>query len=155
MSHVIKNPKDVKAAVGTGHPAPHDEICNKREKRRLGDATGLTNYGVNYVVLPAGQASAQRHWHKVQDEFVWVLEGELVLVTDAGEELMTPGMSAGFPAGEPDGHHLVNRTDKPAAYLEIGDRLPGDAGAYPDIDMQFEFDADGKPHFLHKDGTPY
>ena len=155
MSHVIKNPNDVKAAVGTGYPAPHDAICNMREKHRLGDATGLTNYGVNYVVLPAGQASAQRHWHKVQDEFVWVLDGELVLVTDTGEELMTPGMSAGFPAGEPDGHHLINRTAKPAAYLEIGDRLPGDSGAYPDIDMKFEFDAEGGPHFLHKDGTPY
>jgi uncharacterized cupin superfamily protein len=155
MSHVIKNPKDVTPAIGTGYPPPHDEICNKREKHRLGDAVGLKNYGVNYVVLPPGQASAQRHWHEVQDEFVWVLEGELVLVTDAGEELLTPGMSAGFPGGEPDGHHLVNRTDKPAAYLEIGDRMPGDAGAYPDIDMRFQFDADGKPQFLHKDGTPY
>ena len=154
MSHIIKNPKDVKPRIGSGYPSPHDEICNKREKHPLGDAVGLNNFGVNYTVLPPGQASAQRHWHRVQDEFIWLMEGELTLVTDAGEEVLTAGMSAGFPAGEADGHHLVNKTDKPAAYLEIGDRVPGDSGDYPDIDMQFAF-KDGKGVFSHKDGTPY
>lgn len=155
MSHVVKDPKTLKPRIGSGYPAPHDAICAKREKFALGDAVGLNNFGVNYTVLPPGQASAQRHWHKVQDEFVWVMEGELTLITDAGEEVLSAGMSAGFPAGEEDGHYLVNKTDKPAAYLEIGDRLPGDAGDYPDIDMRFYRDEDDKPHFVHKDGSPY
>ncbi len=155
MPHVIKNPKDVKPRIGSGYPSPHDEICNKREKHPLGDAAGLKNYGVNYTILPPGQASAQRHWHRVQDEFVWVLEGELTLITDAGEQVLTPGMSAGFPAGSEDGHHLVNRTDRPAAYLEVGDRVPGDSGEYPDIDMKFAYDDTGKGVFSRKDGSSF
>ncbi len=155
MSHVIKDPKTLKSRIGSGYPAPHDAMCAGREKRALGDAAGLKNFGVNYTVLPPGQASAQRHWHRVQDEFVWVIEGEITLVTDAGEEILTPGMSVGFPAGKTDGHNLVNKTDKPVVYLEIGDRLPGDSGEYSDIDMIFERDAEDKPRWLHKDHTPF
>jgi uncharacterized cupin superfamily protein len=111
---------------------------------------------VNLVRLPPGCASSQRHWHTRQDEFVYVLEGELTLVTDAGEQRLTAGMAAGFPAGRPDGHHLVNRSGRDALFLEIGDRSPGDEGEYPDIDMIWRtVDGDQRYVYLHRDGTPY
>ncbi len=106
-----------------------------RSRRALGDALGLANFGVNLVEIAPGAWSSQRHWHTRQDEFVYVLEGELMLITDAGEQRLAPGMCAGFPAGVPDGHHLVNRGTAPARYLEVGDRLPGDAGHYSEVDL--------------------
>jgi uncharacterized cupin superfamily protein len=122
---------------GTRYPAPHDEPCKGREWVRLGDAAGLTQFGVNLLRLKPGVWSSQRHWHEKEDEFIHVLEGELVLVTDSGEEILRAGDSAGFKAGVPDGHTLQNRSDKDALVLVIGARDDADCGQYSDIDMQF------------------
>ncbi|WP_292879376.1 cupin domain-containing protein [Nisaea sp.] len=148
------DPMDVKPRIGSGYPEEFQKGCETREKRRLGDHGGLVNFGVNLTTLPPGQGSAIRHWHTMQDEFVFVVSGELTLVTDAGEQILTSGMCAAFPKNIPDGHCLVNRSDAPASYLEIGDRTPGDVGHYPDVDLV----ADGKTGsyvFTRKDGTPY
>ena len=151
------NPAAVTARVGSSYPAPFASQVGGRRKRALGDALGLRNFGVNLVELPPGALSALRHWHSRQDEFVYVLEGEITLVTDDGEQLLTAGMVAGFPAGAEDGHHLVNRSDATALYLEAGDRTPCDDVVYSDVDLTLPFDPDAKPHdvFRHKDGTPY
>jgi uncharacterized cupin superfamily protein len=138
------------ARTGTSYPAPFDAPCLERIRRQLGDAAGLTDFGVNLLRLPPGTWSSQRHWHTVEDEFVYVLEGELTLVTDAGEELLRAGDCAGFKAGVRDGHHLQNRTNKDALALEIGSRKADDAGEYSDIDMRF-----GPEGYCRKDGTPY
>ena len=127
----------------------------KRVKHPLGDLFGLTNFGVNLTrILPGGE-SALRHAHSKQDEFVYVVEGAPLRVTDAGETQLAPGMCAGFKAGTGDAHHLVNRTDKDVVYLEVGDRSADDAGSYPDDDIVAEFKGPGQWAFLHKDGTPY
>ena len=142
-----------KKTVGSGYPAPYDEPCRQRERLRLGDAAGLTQFGVNLLRLPAGVWSSQRHWHSAEDEFVYVLEGEVVLVSDDGEQVLRAGECAGFKAGARDGHHLQNRTDTDAVLLEIGTRNPDrDAVDYPDIDLAIR---EGARTFLHKDGTPY
>jgi uncharacterized cupin superfamily protein len=133
------------------YPPPHDEPCRARARRPLGDAAGLSQFGVNLLHLPANTWSSQRHWHTHEDEFVWVVEGEVVLVTDAGEEVLRAGECAGFPAGAADGHHLQNRSDRPALILEIGSRHPDtDNTEYPDIDLRWT--PTGR---THKDGTPY
>ena len=137
---------------GTGYPAPYDEPCRQRRRWQLGDAAGLTQFGVNLLRLAPGCWSAQRHWHSHEDEFVWVLEGELVLVTDAGEEVLRAGDCAAFKRGEADGHHLVNRSAHPAKVLEIGNSDPNDRCVYSDIDMVAE---PGDPGYRHRDGTPY
>ena len=144
---------DLNAATvrtGTGYPPPFDAPCLERTRRQLGDAAGLTDFGVNLLRLPPGTWSSQRHWHTAEDEFVYVLEGELTLVTGAGEEILRAGDCAGFKAGVRDGHHLQNRTDKDAVAIEIGSRKAEDQGEYSDIDMRF--DSRG---FFHKDGKPY
>ncbi len=148
------DPDDVPVRKGSSYPAPFVEAVAGREKRALGDALGLRNFGVNLVRLPPGTASSQRHWHTRQDEFVYVLEGEVVLVSDAGEQRLGAGMVAGFPANSGDGHQLINRSQRDALYLEVGDRTEGDEADYPDIDMQFR-QVEGERRFLHKDGTPY
>ena len=141
------------ARRGTGYPPPYDAPCRERLRLRLGDAAGLTQFGVNLLRLPAGQWSSQRHWHAGEDEFVWVMEGEVVLVDDGGETVLRAGDCAGFKAGEPNGHHLVNRSGADAVLLEVGTRSAvEDAGDYPDIDLRIEA---GRPGFRHKDGTPY
>jgi uncharacterized cupin superfamily protein len=117
----------------------------------LGDAAGLTDFGVNLLRLPPGSWSSQRHWHALEDEFVYVLEGEVVLVSEAGEEVLRPGDCAGFKAGSPDGHHLQNRSQDAAVLLEIGSRKPTEEVAYPDIDLH----GSTARGFTHKDGTPY
>jgi uncharacterized cupin superfamily protein len=156
MKHAkVIDPATVEAQRGSGYPAPFAEICSRREKRALGDAAGLTQYGVNHVTLTPGAWSAQRHWHSGEDEFVYVISGELVLVSDAGEQVLAAGMTAGFPAGDQNGHHLVNRTDRDAVYLEVGARVDGDVCHYPDIDLHLEPDGKGDYRFVHKDGTPY
>jgi uncharacterized cupin superfamily protein len=142
-----------KSTIGSGYPAPHDEPCRQRKRIRLGDVAGLTQFGVNLLRLPPGVWSSQRHWHSAEDEFVYVLEGEVVLITDAGEEVLRAGDCAGFKAGESDGHHLQNRTSTDAVLLEVGTRNPErDAVDYPDIDLMIKA---GARTFLHKDGTPY
>ena len=150
-------PKIDKAAVpetsGSRYPAPFDEPCRKRTVQRLGDAAGLTQFGFNSVRLPPGVWSSQRHWHSHEDEFVYVLEGEVVLVTDTGEEILRAGDCAGFKAGSKDGHHLQNRSSRDVVVLEIGSRkLAEDEGEYPDIDLRF---LKGDEGFAHMDGTPY
>lgn len=150
------NPETVTAVRGSDYPSVFRGQTEAGERRRLGDALGLTNFGVNLTCLPPGCASSLRHWHTKQDEFVYMLEGELVLITDAGEQILTPGMAAGFPAGRPDGHHLVNRSKHDAVFLEIGDRSPGDDGEYPDHDLVWRnIDGDQKYVYLHRDGTAY
>ncbi len=144
----------VEAHTGSSYPAPFDADCAGREKRRLGDAFGLTQFGVNLLRLPPGQWSSQRHWHHGEDELVYVLDGEVTLVTDAGEQTLRPGMVAGFKAGVPDGHHLVNRSGRDAVVLEVGTRLEQDPADYSDIDMLVRV-VDGKERFVHRDGTPY
>ena len=140
-------------AVGSGYPAPYDEPCRQRKRLRLGDAAGLTQFGINLLRLPPGVWSSQRHWHSAEDEFVYVLEGEVVLASDAGEEVLRAGDCAGFKAGEACGHHLLNRASADAVLLEIGTRNPqADAVDYPGIDLMIRA---GARAFLHKDGTPY
>ena len=145
----------VEPHTGSSYPAPFDADCAGRERRRLGDAFGLTQFGVNLLRLPPGQWSSQRHWHHREDEFVYVLEGEVALVTDAGEQRLGPGMVAGFEAGVPDGHHLVNRSDRDAVVLEVGTRTQGEEADYSDIDMLVRLDDKGAERYVHKDGTPY
>jgi len=141
------------AVKGTDYPPPFDVPCRERFRRRLGDAAGLTQFGVNLLVLPSGAWSSQRHWHTLEDEFVYVLAGEVVLVTDAGEELLKAGDCAGFPAGMPDGHHLQNRSAQAATVLDIGTRrLADDEAFYPDIDLHA---LSGDAGYAHRDGRPY
>jgi len=146
-------PKDLPANIGTFYPPPYDKPCRARERRKLGDAAGLTQFGVNLLRLAPGVWSSQRHWHTGQDEFVYVISGEVVLVTDSGEEILKAGDCAGFKAGEADGHHLQNRSDADAVLLEIGTRVANDGGEYSDIDMAFQ--AGGPAMYTRKDGTPY
>jgi len=149
------DPSTVTARTSSAYPTDEmRKVTGGRAKRALGDALGLTTFGVNLTRLEPGAASALRHWHKRQDEFVYVLEGELTLVTDAGEQVLGPGACAGFPGGVPDGHHLVNRTRAPALYLEVGDRLPGDAAEYPDHDLRVRATSAGWK-YTHKDGKPF
>ncbi len=148
------DPEIVAAVTGSDYPEPFRAAVAARERRRLGDALGLTNFGVNFTRLPPGCASAQRHWHSRQDEFVYIVAGEVVLVTDAGEQVLHAGMVAGFPANSGDGHQLINRSERDALYLEVGDRTSGDQCDYPDIDMLVRW-IDGEERYVHKDGTPY
>lgn len=138
--------------TGSSYPAPFHEPCSARIRRRLGDAGGLGDFGVNLLRLEPGVWSSQRHWHSAEDEFVFVLEGEVVLVTDKGEEVLRAGECAAFPKGVADGHHLVNRSQRVAAVLEIGSRSDRDLCTYSDIDMTVS-DSDGI--FRHGDGTAY
>lgn len=145
--------RSIPESLGSNYPPPFDAPCAARARKRLGDAAGLTDFGVNLLRLPAGTWSSQRHWHSAEDEFVYVLEGEVVLVTDGGEELLRAGDSAGFKAALKDGHHLQNRSQTDALLLEIGSRKSEeDEGEYPDIDMRF-LKADGG--YARKDGTLY
>ena len=140
--------------IGTLYPPPYDEPCRARARTKLGDAAGLTQFGVNLLHLPPGAWSSQRHWHAGSDEFVYVLCGEVTLVTDAGEEILYAGDAAGFPAGDSNGHCLRNNSSADAAVLEIGTRVPGDVGYYNDIDMIAP--AGSRPAiYTRRDGTPY
>ncbi|HEV7123502.1 MAG TPA: cupin domain-containing protein [Rhodanobacter sp.] len=138
--------------TGSNYPPPFAEAAGARSKQALGNAGGLTDFGVNITRLPPGAWSSQRHWHSEEDEFVYVLSGELVLITDAGEQLLVAQDCAAFPKNRADGHHLVNRGSEMAVYLEIGSRSPTDRCHYPDIDLHSDSAADG---YTHKDGSPY
>ena len=138
---------------GTGYPDEFAAPCKPRRRWRLGDAVGLDQFGVNLLRLPAGAWSSQRHWHAAEDEFVWVVEGEVVLVEEDGETVLVAGDCAGFKAGVPNGHRIENRSDREAVLLEVGSRRPADdACDYPDIDMILPKGAD---RYFHRDGTPY
>ncbi len=145
------DPATIKPRIGSGYPKRLQADCAKREKRVLGDPVGITRYGVNLVRLPPGTASALRHWHTKEEEFVYIVEGEIELVTDAGAQTLKTGMAAGFPAGKADGHHLVNRSSRDAVYLEIGDRYEDDECVYPDHDLRL-IPADGDQVFVDRDG---
>lgn len=142
----------IPAERGSNYPSPFDEPCNGQACQRLARSQGITLFGVNLTEIPPGGWSSQRHWHSHEDEFVWVVEGELTLITNSGEEILRPGDCAAFKAGEPDGHHLVNRSGRPARVLEIGNRDPLDRCVYPDIDMVAE---PGNPGYSHRNGEPY
>lgn len=147
---------DIEARTASNYPPPFSERVRGRRKRPLGDAFGLGQFGVNLTELPPGSTTALRHWHSAEDELVYVIEGEVVLITDAGEEVMRAGDCVGFKAGVADGHHLVNRSSLPATILEIGSRRPGeDEVRYPDDDLAVEPDGSGRRRFTRKDGTPY
>ena len=148
------DPAGVAVREGSSYPEAFREPCRTRIKRALGDALGLSNFGVNLVTLPPGAWSAQRHWHSHEDEFVYVLDGALTLITDGGEQALGAGQAAAFPAGEADGHHLVNKGTAPATYLEIGDRSDQDAVTYPDADLHLEPTPEGHV-FTDKKGAPY
>ncbi len=149
------NPDDLPEVRGSGYPEPFRSRMGDRGKRRLGDACGLTQFGVNLVTLGPGGQSALRHWHDREDEFVYILSGEVVLISDSGEQSLRAGMCAGYPAGKADAHHFINRSSRQAIYLEVGSRIDADRAFYPDDDLMFVDDKDGKPRFAHKDGRSY
>ena len=138
-----------------GYPEPFAARVAGRERRVLGDAFGLTNFGVNLTRLPPGCMSALRHTHMLEDEFIYVIEGEPILLTNSGETPLRPGMCAGFKAGSGDAHHLLNRSARDVVYLEVGDRNPGDTVIYPDDDIGRALTPSGERAFVHRDGAPY
>src|SRR5689334_8203573 len=141
---------------GVGYPPPFNAPCAERIRQRLGNAGGLQDFGVNLMHLPPGNWSSMRHWHTHEDEFVYVLEGEVMLRTDAGEQRLTAGMCAGFPAASRDGHQLVNRSSRPAVYLEISNRDPEDVGHYsdPEVDLVYS-PPQARGKFTRRDGSLY
>lgn len=140
--------------TGSSYPAPFGELVRGRARKRLGDAVGLTQFGVNLTTLAPGAATAHRHWHRNEDEFVFVLAGEATLIEDGGETVLKAGEAAGFKAGVPDGHHIVNRSGREVLLLEIGTRASTEKAEYSDIDLMVE--VDGRSfRYTHKDGTPY
>ena len=151
------NAVDVETRSGSGYPAPFNLPCQARQWQEIGEAAGLTQFGVNLVRVPPGSWSSQRHWHTHEDEFVYLIEGEAILVTGNGETIMKPGDFAGFPAGDDDGHHLQNRSDRDAVFLVVGSRRESDDEIhYSDIDMHLpNTPGQGRVKFTRKDGTLY
>jgi len=151
---VIHDPTQVPGRTSTIYPAPFNEGFEGRIKRALTQPLGLTQFGVNLTTLEPGAKSSLRHWHAKEDEFIYVLCGELVLVTTEGESLLEPGCAVGFPAGDENGHKLINRGTVPATYLEIGTRSPDEDATYPDVDLK-AVKRGGVYRFVHKNGEPY
>ena len=149
------DPADVPESNATSYPEPLRAPNQNRYNRRLGNHAGLKNFGVNLTRIVPGGQSSYRHAHTRQDEFVYVLEGEVVMETNAGAQVLRRGMCAGFPAGTGDAHRFVNRSGADVVLLVVGDRSPDDEVAYPDMDMHARLAADGKYRFTRKDGTPY
>lgn len=154
-SKSAENALDIPTESGSGYPSPFNEPCMDRVRRRLGDHFGLTDFGVNLVVLPPESWSSQRHWHTNEDEFIYIIDGTPTLITDEGETVLQPGSVAGFAAGQENGHHLVNKTDKPVTVLEVGSRRPGDSCRYSDIDMQMVGRGQPDAKFTRRNGEPY
>ena len=140
--------------TATRYPKPFDAVVTGRARQRIGNAIGLDQFGVNICRLPPGVASSQRHWHSNEDEFVYVLDGEVVLIEDDGETILTAGEAAGWKAGAPNGHCLVNRSDRDALILEVGSRASSENAIYSDIDMQVVREGTTS-RYLHKNGEPY
>ncbi len=151
---IIKSPSDLPARTSSIYPQPFQDACKGRFKRALTHELGLTQFGLNMTTLEPGAKSSLRHWHKNEDEAIYVLEGELTLVDNSGEHHLTVGMAAGFPAGEQNAHHLINKSSQRATYLEIGTRNPNEIATYPDVDLVAK-KRDGHFQFFHKDGTAY
>jgi len=154
LSGAAMDPASIAPRTGSSYPKQFRQQVASRRKRALGEALGLSHYGVNLVELAPGAWSSQRHWHSAEDEFVYVVSGEVTLITDGGRQLLGAGMVAGFPAGKADGHHLVNESKQPAVYLEVGDRSDDDEVRYPDIDMRLTRRSQGRV-YRHDDGRPY
>ena len=146
----------VPARKGSGYPPPFDAPCAARTRQRLGDAGRLSDFGVNRMTLPPGSWSSQRHWHSEEDEFVYLLEGEVTLIEDGGETVLRAGDCAAFPKGTGNGHHLINKSSAMAVYLEVGSDHAADVVSYPDADVDMHYDpAAHGGKFTRKDGTPY
>jgi uncharacterized cupin superfamily protein len=144
------DPTTVVPRTGSGYPEPFRSRVLPREKRALGNALGLAKIGINQTTLPPGKESSMRHWHSHEEEFIYILSGEVVLRTDAGEQVLVAGTCCGFPLGTRDGHQLVNRSDAPAVYLEVSNRDPADGAEYPDVDLSY-----GAGRFTRRDGSAY
>lgn len=151
---MLINPEEVPETKGSNYPEALKKLVAGRTKKRLGDAAKLTNFGVNLVKLEPGSWSSIRHWHLKQDEFIYIVDGEVTLVTNAGKQILKPGDMAGFPAGEADGHHLINHSNSTVIYLEIGDRTAEEQVIYPDEDLVANYNS-GSWQFIHKDGSLY
>ncbi|HEX3858664.1 MAG TPA: cupin domain-containing protein [Pseudolabrys sp.] len=139
---------------GTFYPAEFQAECKGRHKQAIGDAAGLTQFGVNITRIAAGSASALRHWHELEDEFIYMLEGELVLAENGGEVVLKAGEAAGFKAGSGNAHRLINRSNRDAVYFEVGTRAGTERVHYPDVDLVLVRDEQGR-RYLHRDGKPY
>ena len=150
----VIDPTKVPIKTGSIYPSPYAEMMQGRSSLRLGEAGGLTQFGVNLVTLEPGALSSLRHWHLNEDEFVMVTEGECTLVQDAGETVLRTGDCAAFPAGVPDGHHFINRTDRVAQFLVIGSKAPREVATYSDVDLAVEIEA-GRARFTYKDGADW
>ena len=150
----VIDPAAVPVKTGSIYPEPYAAMMQGRSSLRLGQAGGLTQFGVNLVMLEPGAMSSLRHWHLHEDEFVMVTKGDCVLVQDAGETVMRPGDCAAFPAGTPDGHHFINRSDQPAHFLVVGTKAPREVATYSDVDLVVQMEA-GRAEFTYKDGTPF
>ena len=148
------DPMSIVPRTGSGYPEPYRSRVLPREKRQLGNALGLKTIGINQTTLPPGKESSMRHWHTHEEEFIYVLAGEVVLITDAGEQTLTAGMCAGFPLGTRDGHHLANRSSQPAVFLEVSNRDTQDRAFYPDVDLQYN-GANAPVVFTCKDGSKF
>ncbi|HUQ08878.1 MAG TPA: cupin domain-containing protein [Steroidobacteraceae bacterium] len=151
-------PMSLAPRTSSGYPEPYRSRVLPREKRALGDALGLKTIGINHTVLPPGKESSMRHWHTHEEEFIYVLSGEVVLRTDAGEQVLAAGMCAGFPVAADvthgDGHQLINRGSQPAVYLEVSNRDPRDTAYYSDVDLHFHGHG-AAVRFTRKDGSPF
>ena len=145
---------NLKIDTYSGYPQPYRKVTDGRERKRLGNAVGLDQFGVNLTTLKPGAASSQRHWHENEDELVYMLQGEVVLVEDEGETVLRPGDAAGWKCGVANGHCLINRTDRDAVFLEIGTRAKSERAHYSDIDMQVVRDENG-PRYMRRNGEPY
>jgi uncharacterized cupin superfamily protein len=148
------DPMSLEPRTGSGYPEPYRSRVLPREKRALGDALGLSKIGISQTVLPPGKESSMRHWHTHEEEFIYVLSGELVLRTDAGEQTLGAGTCAGFPLGTEDGHQLINRSSQPAVYLEISNRDPADGATYTDVDLKYH-GANAAVKFTRKDDSRF
>jgi len=146
------NIESISAKIGSDYPAPFDKPCATRQRKALGDAGGLSDFGVNLMTLPPGVWSSQRHWHSHEDEYVYVVEGEVKLIEDNSETILRAGDCAAFPKNSPNGHHIINESATMAILLEVGSRYKEDDVTYSDIDMLF---SSAKDKFVHKDETPY
>ncbi len=154
MKRPALDPAAVEGKFGSGFPTAFKAPFEMREKRALGNALGLTQFGVNLVRLPPGAASSPRHWHANEDEFVYILEGAPILISEAGRQTLGPGMAAGYPAGVADAHQMLNESDADVVYLEIGSRAVDEVCTLPDVDLHV-VRKDGQTRFTQKDGTPY
>ena len=151
------DPRELAAESSCSYPEPYRSRVMPRAKRRLGDAFGLTKIGINLTILAPGKESSMRHWHTHEDEFIYMVAGEVVLRTDAGEQTLRPGMCAGFPAGDANGHQLVNRSDAPAVYLEMSNRVePRDTTYYSDADVDLVWNGPLAPgKYARRDGSSF